>query len=122
MEKLKKMGVEISIDDFGTGYSSLSYLENFPISELKIDKSFIKNLNINKINPLIINFVIRLGEISGFEVIAEGVETKEQIMTLMSLGCCNFQGYYFDKPQSIEAIKEKYFADYYLDMIKNLKN
>ena len=97
MKKLIKMGIEFSIDDFGTGYSSLSYLEKFPISELKIDRTFINNIETNKINPLIINFSVKIGRIAGFKVIAEGVETIEQIEKLMSLGCYNFQGYYFDK-------------------------
>jgi EAL domain-containing protein (putative c-di-GMP-specific phosphodiesterase class I) len=122
MNAIKKIGLELSIDDFGTGYSSLSYLENFPISELKIDKSFIRNLHTNKINPLIINFVVKLGKISGFKVIAEGVETEKDIKTLMSLGCHNFQGFYFDKPQPSEIIYEKYSSNVYGDMIDKLKN
>jgi diguanylate cyclase (GGDEF)-like protein len=122
MNAIKKIGLELSIDDFGTGYSSLSYLENFPISELKIDKSFIRNLHTNKINPLIINFVVKLGKIAGFKVIAEGVETEKDIKTLMSLGCYNFQGFYFDKPQPSEIIYEKYSSNVYGDMIDKLKN
>lgn len=115
MKKLIKLGVEFSIDDFGTGYSSLSYLEKFPISELKIDRSFINNLETNKINSLVINFSVKISALAGFKVIAEGVETKEQIEKLMSLGCFNFQGYYFDKAQPLEIILEDYSKDKYLD-------
>ncbi|WP_319372201.1 bifunctional diguanylate cyclase/phosphodiesterase [uncultured Ilyobacter sp.] len=115
MEILTNLGVEFSIDDFGTGYSSLSYIGKFPISELKIDRSFINDLEINKINPLIINFSLKIGELAGFKVIAEGVETKEQIEKLISLGCYNFQGYYFDKAQPLDAILEDYSKYKYLD-------
>ena len=115
MKKLINLGVEFSIDDFGTGYSSLSYLEKFPISELKIDRSFINNLETNKINPLVINFSVKIGELAGFKVIAEGVETKEQIEKLLALGCYNFQGYYFDKAQPLDVILKDYSKNKYLD-------
>ena len=121
MKDLNKIGVEFSIDDFGIGYSSLSYLEKLPISELKIDKLFVRNIHTDKINPLIIDFVVKVGKISGFKVIAEGVETKDHIKTLTSLGCNNFQGYYFDKPQSADIIYEKYSSSFYHNMIKSLK-
>ncbi len=121
MNTLKKIGVEFSIDDFGIGYSSLSYLEKFPIAELKIDKSFVRNIHTNRINPLIINFVVKLGKIAGFKVIAEGVETEDHIKTLMSLGCHNFQGYYFDKPQPADIIYDKHCSSAYLNMIDDLK-
>ena len=121
MKELNGIGVEFSIDDFGIGYSSLSYLEKLPIAELKIDKLFVRNIHTDKINPLIINFVVKVGKISGFKVIAEGVETEDHIKTLTSLGCHNFQGYYFDKPQSAEVIYEKYSSPFYLNMIEKLK-
>lgn len=121
MKELNKIGVDFSIDDFGIGYSSLSYLEKLPISELKIDKSFVRNIHKDKINPLIINFVVELGKISGFKVIAEGVETEDHINTLVSLGCHNFQGYYFDKPQSADIIYDKHCSSTYLNMIEDLK-
>ena len=114
MNKLINLGVKFSIDDFGTGYSSLSYLEKFPISELKIDRSFITNVEKSSINSLIISFSVKVGELSGFEVIAEGVETKEEIEKLISLGCYNFQGYYFDKAQPLEVILKDYSKDKYL--------
>ena len=114
MNKLINLGVKFSIDDFGTGYSSLSYLEKFPISELKIDRSFITNVEKSSINSLIISFSVKVGELSGFEVIAEGVETKEEIEKLICLGCYNFQGYYFDKAQPLEVILKDYSKDKYL--------
>lgn len=107
MSDLKKCGVKFSIDDFGTGYSSLSYLEKLPISELKIDKSFIKNINKHKVNRLIISFISQVGELMDFKVIAEGTEEAWQIHDLLSLGCHNFQGYFFDKPQPLEVIIKK---------------
>jgi EAL domain-containing protein (putative c-di-GMP-specific phosphodiesterase class I) len=118
MNKLINLGVKFSIDDFGTGYSSLSYLEKFPISELKIDRSFINNLETNKINPLVINFSVKIGELAGFKVIAEGVETKEQIEKLLALGCYNFQGYYFDKAQPLDVILKDYSKNKYLNKME----
>lgn len=118
MNKLIDLGIKFSIDDFGTGYSSLSYLEKFPISELKIDRSFIANVEKSSINSLIISFSVKVGELSGFEVIAEGVETKEEIEKLLSLGCYNFQGYYFDKAQPLELILKNYSKDKYLNKLE----
>jgi diguanylate cyclase (GGDEF)-like protein len=106
IKDLKRCGIKFSIDDFGTGYSSLSYLEKFPISELKIDKSFIKNINKHRVNRLIISFICQVGELMDFNVIAEGTEEAWQIHDLLSLGCHNFQGYYFDRPQPLETIIE----------------
>ncbi|GLI54492.1 hypothetical protein PM10SUCC1_00070 [Propionigenium maris DSM 9537] len=106
IKDLKRCGIKFSIDDFGTGYSSLSYLEKFPISELKIDKSFIKNINKHRVNRLIISFICQVGELMDFNVIAEGTEEAWQVHDLLSLGCHNFQGYYFDRPQPLETIIE----------------
>ena len=116
MNDLKRCGVKFSIDDFGTGYSSLSYLEKLPISELKIDKSFIENINNHRVNRLIISFVCQVGELMDFKVIAEGTEEAWQIHDLLSLGCQNFQGYYFDMPQPLEVILTR--REGYLKKIK----
>lgn len=97
--ELKNLGFSISVDDFGTGYSSLSYLKNLPLDELKIDQSFVANLSDNDADKTIVQTIISIGEAFGFEVIAEGVETKEQLDILKNLGCKYFQGYLFAKPQ-----------------------
>jgi EAL domain-containing protein (putative c-di-GMP-specific phosphodiesterase class I) len=98
IDELNRFGVSISIDDFGTGYSSLGYLKHLHIDELKIDQSFVLGLNENSSDKTIIKTIITMGEEFGFEVIAEGVETKEQFEELKNLGCNYFQGYLFAKP------------------------
>ena len=95
LKTLKQMGVHSSIDDFGTGYSSLSYLAKFPISDLKIDKSFVDGI-LQDSN--IADAVIRLAQGMGLEVIAEGAEDSGQVERLQELGCFRIQGYYFSKP------------------------
>lgn len=100
LEKLKKLGIDIALDDFGTGYSSLSYLKKFPIDTLKIDKSFVDELPYNKSDIEIANTIISLGHNFGFEVLAEGVETKDQLEFLKSSGCDSFQGYFKNRPLS----------------------
>ena len=100
LNELKKLGVKISIDDFGTGYSSLSYLKKFPIDTLKIDQSFISSIKNNKNdeNTAIANIVIDLGHKLGMNVIAEGVETKEQLDFLKKYACDKIQGYIISEP------------------------
>ncbi len=93
--KLSKMGFEISLDDFGTGYSSLSYLRRFHVNLLKIDQSFVANLSDSIDDTLLVSGIISLAHSLKMKVIAEGVETKEQFETLLSLGCDYIQGYYF---------------------------
>lgn len=94
----KDMGASISIDDFGTGYSSLSYLKRLPISKLKIDQSFIRDLMYDKDDSIIVNAVISLAHNLGFRVIAEGVEDKEQLGYLRKQNCDVVQGYYYTCP------------------------
>lgn len=92
-------GIKIAIDDFGTGYSSLNYLTMLPISTLKIDKSFIDNISDRK-NRAVIELIIKLSNTMKYKVLAEGVETKEQLDLLQEVGCEIIQGYYFSKPVS----------------------
>ena len=108
MEQLKEFGINISIDDFGTGYSSLGYLKNFPIKTLKIDKSFIDDVMKDNANAAITNTIITLGQNLHLNVIAEGVETQEQIDFLASLGCYLMQGYFFSPPIDVEELTNKY--------------
>ena len=94
LEELSRMGVLVSIDDFGTGYSSMSYLRRFPIDKLKIDRSFIKDLTTNADAASIVKAIISLGHSLQLKVIAEGVETAQQLEQLRELGCDQFQGFY----------------------------
>jgi diguanylate cyclase len=94
LEELSRMGVIVSIDDFGTGYSSMSYLRRFPIDKLKIDRSFINDLTTNSDAASIVKAIISLAHSLRLKVIAEGVETAEQLQQLRELGCDQFQGFY----------------------------
>ena len=102
--EMKKLGLSISVDDFGTGYSSLSYLKLFPLNTLKIDRSFINELMTDSKDAAITKTIIHLGHSLGLEVIAEGVETREQVDFLLDIQCEKAQGFYFSKPiPAVEA-------------------
>ncbi len=98
MHQLGKLGIGFSIDDFGTGYSSLSYLTNLPIANLKVDRSFVKDLPDNTNDAIIAKTIISMAHSLGQNVIAEGVETREQLEFLRTHACDSIQGYYFSKP------------------------
>ncbi|MFZ2727061.1 MAG: EAL domain-containing protein [Methylococcaceae bacterium] len=104
LHRLKKMGIHIALDDFGTGYSSLSYLKNFPIDMLKIDKSFIMEMTKDSKDAQIARAIIEMGHSLGQKIIAEGVETEEQLMYLAHRGCDIIQGYYFSVPLSADKM------------------
>jgi diguanylate cyclase (GGDEF)-like protein len=106
MKELQHLGVQLAIDDFGTGYSSLNALKNFPVARLKIDKSFIKNLASDDRDKAVAAAVISLGQKLNLRVIAEGVETAEQLAILRENNCDEIQGYYFSKPVSFAAIAD----------------
>jgi len=99
---LKDKGISFSIDDFGTGYSSLSYLNRLPLEKVKIDQSFVRNIHLNKNNETIVQTIIYMASKLNMKVIAEGVETREELDCLYNLGCLYYQGYYFNKPMSME--------------------
>lgn len=106
MRQLKALGVRFSIDDFGTGYSSLRYLQHFPLSRLKIDQSFVRDISADPNSHVIINTIISMANHMKFSVLAEGVETLEERDILAAIGCLRYQGYYFSKPVSAAKAKE----------------
>jgi EAL domain-containing protein (putative c-di-GMP-specific phosphodiesterase class I) len=103
---LREMGVVISMDDFGTGYSSLSHLAKLPVSELKIDRSFMADLEDNVAVQALVTAVIRIGETLKLRVVAEGVETVAQRRFLEALGCQILQGYLFGEAMAPSALAE----------------
>jgi diguanylate cyclase (GGDEF)-like protein/PAS domain S-box-containing protein len=98
MNRLKELGVHLSLDDFGTGYSSLSYLHRLPLSYLKVDRSFVTNMEESRENSEIVNTIIKLAKNLKIKVVAEGIETAGQLEKLKLLNCEYGQGYYFSKP------------------------
>jgi EAL domain-containing protein (putative c-di-GMP-specific phosphodiesterase class I) len=105
LEQLSNSGIQLSIDDFGTGYSSLSYLHRFPLNTLKIDRSFVSRMDAEGENSEIVQTIITLAHNLGLDVIAEGVETADQMEQLRSLGCEAGQGFFFSKPLDSDSAR-----------------
>jgi EAL domain-containing protein (putative c-di-GMP-specific phosphodiesterase class I) len=103
LHELKAMGIGISIDDFGTGYSSLSYLKRFPIDSLKIDQSFVRDITTDADDAAITSAVIAMGHSLRLNIVAEGVETQDQLAFLRERRCHAAQGYLFGRPVAGEA-------------------
>ena len=106
MSALKEAGIGFSLDDFGTGYSSLSYLKQLPLNQLKIDRSFVRDILVDANDLAIATMIIALSKSMGLPVIAEGVENQAQLDRLIELGCDAYQGYLFSRPMPAEALQE----------------
>jgi len=104
LQSLRDLGLHLEIDDFGTGYSSLSYLQRFPVETLKIDRTFVDELDRRSENVAIVRAIIGLGESLGLSTIAEGVERTAEAVKLQALGCHLAQGYLYGKPLPAEAL------------------
>ena len=109
------MGVQVSIDDFGTGYSSLSYLKRLPIDRLKIDRAFIRDITVNEDSAALSAAIVGLAKSLRLDVVAEGVETPDQLRILEELGCHIVQGFLFSKPVEPDKIWD--FVDGGLDEV-----
>ncbi len=104
LDKLHDAGIEIALDDFGTGFASLSHIKKFPIDRLKVDRSFVRDMETNPDNLAIVRTIIQLGSSLGIAITAEGVETKHQLALLRTMGCDCIQGYLFSRPLDPAAI------------------
>jgi len=111
MNILKENGVQFSMDDFGTGYSSLQYLRQLPLNQLKIDQSFVRDLEHDEQDRSIVKTIIAMGNGLGLDVIAEGVENTQQKDILFGYGCSSYQGYLFAKPLPIAKLEEQLLAE-----------
>jgi diguanylate cyclase (GGDEF)-like protein len=106
LERLQRIGITVSLDDFGTGYSSLSYLKRFPVDAVKIDRSFIRDCETNADDAALAATIISMGKTLNLKVVAEGVETEEQLTFLRQHGCHEMQGYWFSPPVPAEEATE----------------
>ena len=104
MALLRTRGVEIAVDDFGTGYSSLAYLSRLPVKTIKIDQTFVRDLESNAGNRAIVETIVALGRALEIDLVAEGVETEAERASLEALGCHNYQGFLFSRPQPLDGL------------------
>ncbi|MDT8860878.1 EAL domain-containing protein [Alkalihalobacillus sp. MEB130] len=111
LHALKRLGVHLAIDDFGTGYSSLNYLKKLPIDTVKIDRSFVQDIHTNEVDIAIIDAIITVSHALKFNVLAEGVETSEQLSILKAINCDEVQGYFHSKPLP-DTLIDLYLEDY----------
>ncbi len=104
MHAIRALGVELSIDDFGTGYSSLAALKRFPVQRLKIDRAFVRDLGRDDDSAAIVRSIVNLARNLKLAVVAEGVETEEQLALLRGLACDDYQGFLFSRPIEADAV------------------
>lgn len=119
LEAINRQGVRFAMDDFGTGYSSLNYLRQFPISKLKIDRSFVNDITDDPDDEAIIRAIIAMGQTLKLKVIAEGVENHQQLVLLQSMGCDSYQGFFFSKPLTADDFYKTYIKADSLTQGKN---
>ena len=105
MSSLRALGFVIEMDDFGSGYSSLHMLHRMPVDVLKLDMQFIQSEPVTPVNQEIMRFIVKLAHLMSLSVVAEGVETAEQLERLRAIGCEYAQGYYFARPMPVEAFE-----------------
>ena len=113
MRKLDQLGIRLAIDDFGTGHSSLAYLKQFPVQEVKVDRTFVQGMVENPVDSAIVRAVIDLADAMGIAAVAEGVETEGQLAGLRTLGCPIAQGFYFSQPlraEEFDGLLTRHFA------------
>ena len=115
LRDLKTRNIKLYLDDFGTGYSSLSYIHNFPFDALKIDRSFISKLGAGEEHIGMVKTIIAVAKNFNMDIIAEGVETREQLSTLEGLGCHNIQGYYFSRPVDVAEAEKLLMSPYMIE-------
>jgi len=113
LDKLAALGIQIAMDDFGTGHSSLAQLKHLPISKLKIDRSFVQDLDVDENDKVIAKTIINMGHSLGLKVLAEGVETQSQLDFLAKEGCDLIQGYLLSRPLSVEQLEKIFEQDFH---------
>ncbi|MEE8244290.1 MAG: EAL domain-containing protein, partial [Pseudomonadales bacterium] len=115
LKEMRKRGLCIAVDDFGTGYSSLSYLQQFPISTLKVDRTFVSDIRADNSDASIINAIVAMARGLNLELIAEGVENRTQLKYLRSQGCSEAQGFIFSRalpaPEVVELLRKNAFEE-----------
>jgi EAL domain-containing protein (putative c-di-GMP-specific phosphodiesterase class I) len=117
LRSLKEIGVKISIDDFGTGYSSLSYLNQLPIDTLKMDQTFVQESTVNRGAAAISTAIMAMAQGLKLEVVAEGVETRKQLLFLQEIGCLVMQGFLYSPPLSVDELQPLLKTDRRLQLI-----
>ena len=119
LDELQNLGISIAIDDFGTGYSSLSYVRKLPIDILKVDREFIKDINLDRNGEAIIRAILALSKSLGLKVVAEGVEEASQVAFLKDIGCDFVQGFFYSKPLSVIDLEHRFRSDWDVSKASN---